>query len=270
MSRSAHRCAGLFFGLIVFLALNPAGGSLWAAETAAVGNSQLEKLRDEVADESVQTLAGESLNEMAKKHGFKTFGAIVKTIPYDDWAAAVGAATGGDSKAAAQNFTKGILKALAAVGAEAGTAAVVGTSSAVAAPLVVSIGAAILTGMVFDALVEDAQVDIRDRLKRLQEEEAKKTDQEKKKFEFDKQMVVGQLTLLQADATSLQLDYKKLLADYSQGRLSREAFDAKVAELNAKWAKLNVKNNRCGTSCAPWRRPAWRLNSTICASGTAP
>lgn len=244
MFRSDSRAMVLVTGLLLALVPVITGGSLRAAGAPSGNNPQLEKLRDEVADESVQSLAGESLNEMAKKHGYKTFGAIVKVIPYDDWAAAIGSATGGDSKAATQNFTKGILKALAAAGAEVGTAAVVGTSSTVAAPLVVSIGAAVLTGMVFDALVDDAQVDIRDRLKRLQEEEAKKTEQEKKKFEFDKQMVVGQLVLLQADATSLQLDYKKLVADYAQERISREAFDAKVAELNAKWAQLSTEYNK--------------------------
>lgn len=244
MSRTAGRIIVLLPGLIVSLVLLIAGGNLLAADTPAGANPQLEKLRDEVADESVQGLAGESLNEMAKKHGFKSFGTMVKSIPYDDWMAAAGAATGGDSKAAAQHFAKGLLKTLAAVGAEAGTVAVVGTSSTVAAPLVVSIGAAVLTGMVFDALVGEAQVDIQDRLKRLREEEAKKTEAEKKKFEFDKQMVVGQLILLQADATSLQLDYKQLVADYSQGRLTRAAFEAKVADLNAKWAKLSGEYNK--------------------------
>jgi hypothetical protein len=231
-------------GFAITLLLSVACGDLLVADTPSTLRQQVEKLCDEGADESVQTVAGDSLNKLAKEHGFKTFGALVKAIPFDDWAAAAGAAEGGDSQSATQNFTKGLLKTLAAFGAEAATVAVVGTSSTVAAPLAASIAAAVLTGMVFDALVGDAQMDIQDRLKRLREEEAKKTELEKKKFEFDRQMVVGQLVLLQADATSLQLDNKKLIADFAQGHMTREVFNAKVSELNAKWAKISVEYDK--------------------------
>ncbi len=212
---------------IVFVAL-VLGLPAWGAVTA-------ESLKTDLVEEVQQSAALESLNELAKKAGAPSFGAVVKTIPVDDFATALGAAQGGDSAAAKQAVLKGILKSLAALGAEAA----VGTGAVAAAPLIASVGAAVLVGAVFDVLVSDDQAEVTQRMRELDLRlAASKNEHDRKMLKLDRELLLGQLMLLQADATSAQLDARELLSKYARKLITREQYEQGMQALQGRYAGI--------------------------------
>lgn len=191
--------------------------------------------RSQLADDAAQGTSAEALNELAKKAGAASFGALVKTIPADDLAAALGAAHGGDGQAVKSALAKGLLKSLAALGAEVA----VGISAGAAAPVIAAIGAAFLAGQVFDTLVADDAADAQARLRALDVKlELAKEEAERSKLKLERELLVGQLLVLQADATSLRLDRQALVAKYFAKQLSQAEYEQAWAALAARSGKI--------------------------------
>lgn len=189
----------------------------------------------ELASDFQQASGQEALNELAKKAGAPNFGAVLKSIPVDDLSTAVGAAAGGDDRAARQALVRGIVKALTALGVEVA----LGTGASAAAPFVASVGAAFLVGKIYDVLVSDDQAETAQRMRELELRlQASKNEAERKKLQFDRDLLRAQLVLLAADATSLRLDADALLAKLAQGKISREHYEAEMLTLQQRHAEV--------------------------------
>ncbi len=208
---------------------------LAVAAEAAWADRPVEGWRSQLADDVAQGTSGQALDELAKKAGAASFGALVKAIPADDLATALGAARGGDGQAVKTALLKGLVKSLAALGAEVA----VGTSVGAAAPLVAAIGAAFLAGQVFDTLIADDTTDAQARLRELDMKlKLAKEESERSRLKLDRELLLGQLLILEADATSLRLDRQALTAKYFDKQLSPEQYEQAWAALAARSAKL--------------------------------